>query len=212
MSPKPKNDIFSMNEFSPSSGSAAPENAAVEVQVPDAAPQKSGSGMLGILVVAIIIVVAAVGGFLLYKFCVAEEPMASGKVAVTNKAESSKSNQSRPPTRSIESLEDIEIKSPEQWKAVLGGQDPVSVVACTMTGCGPCNQFKPALLAAAKKSKCPIHMLNFNGEDWKKGELSNMKVAGFPTMYRIAKGQPPQEYQGDRSEASIVRFAETGSG
>ena len=80
-----------------------------------------------------------------------------------------------------------------------------------MTGCGPCTQFKPSLLAAAKKSKNPIHMLNFNGEEWKKSELSKMKVQGFPSVYRLVKGQPPQEYQGDRSEGSVIRFADTGS-
>lgn len=163
---------------------------------------------LPILVIAIIIIVIVIGGIFLYKKCVAEEPMASGK----DKNQNPNHNQSISSSRNIQNLEDIEIKSPNHWNAITSSNDPVFSVACTMTGCGPCNQFKPALLAAAKKSKQPIYMLNYNGEEWKQNELSNMKVSGFPSMYRFTKDQAPQEYKGDRTEGSVLRFIETGSG
>lgn len=215
MSSSSKADVFDMNEANPGSPQPVAESdTAVETTQKTSS---SGNGMLGILVVGVLVVVLVVGGILLWKYCSSDgSPMGAGhqqaqdrRANPNQQQRSSESSSERP----IRSLDDIEIKTPEQWAAVMSGnKDPVWVVACTMTGCGPCTQFKPNLLNAAKKCKHPIHMFNYGGEQWKQAELSKLKVEGFPTVYRFAKGQPPQEYRGDRSEASVVQFAETGSG
>jgi len=86
--------------------------------------------------------------------------------------------------------------------------DPVVICFVSPT-CGHCNVMKPALKSAALKSKVPIKTATYTSE--KKSPviaqaLQHLNIAGMPTIYRIENGTA-KEYQGDRSEESLIAFA-----
>ena len=90
----------------------------------------------------------------------------------------------------------------------IESSDKPIIVAFLAQGCGWCQKVKPNFIEAAKMSPKRLHTLyahSKNGMD----KCKQFGVKGFPTILYIHKGRIIAEYQGDRSPADIVRWAQS---
>lgn len=111
---------------------------------------------------------------------------------------------------------ELEECSPDMLRQILTGQyDGTVVLAFVAPWCGHCNNMKPALKSAARRSECPVMTLTYESADktphvHKAAEA--MQVKGFPMLTKVSPPGTDQtlkvtHYSGDRSEQSIVDFA-----
>lgn len=77
------------------------------------------------------------------------------------------------------------------------------VVAFMSTGCGHCEHMKPNFHEAAAMARLPFYFVDAASDPQPAAQYG---IQGFPTVLRFEKGEPAQEYNGDRSVESLAAF------
>lgn len=88
-------------------------------------------------------------------------------------------------------------------------QDQAVILAFVAPWCGYCQQLKPTLREAGKRSKIPIYTVTHKNNDETKHvakAATQLDVKGFPMIFKI-QNKKAMVYSGDRSLESILEFA-----
>lgn len=79
-----------------------------------------------------------------------------------------------------------------------------AVVLFHMTGCGPCQAFKPTFFQAATRATVPFFAIDSMAVP---DVINRYNLTGFPTVMRFSNGKIVAEYQGNRTEGDLLLFA-----
>jgi thiol-disulfide isomerase/thioredoxin len=110
-------------------------------------------------------------------------------------------------------LEDEDFDS--SGKLLMKSKKPVVVILQGLF-CGYCTKMKPAFQSLAEKMKnkvtCATIQIDGNESEKKLGKRLDKimgKFKGVPTVVAFKGGNFYKEYKGDRSEQSLIEFAES---
>ena len=160
------------------------------------------------IVILVLLIIGVFVGAIIYVMCFADK---NDTVVAINK--NNKPTQKKAVTFAAGApLEEISSADLLEYLKSDGSVEmPKIVVAFVSPHCGHCNVMKPALNAAALKSKVPIKTATYidaTKTPMVAQAMKQLNISGMPTMVLIEpEKKTATEYKGDRSEASIVQFA-----
>lgn len=79
-----------------------------------------------------------------------------------------------------------------------------AVVLFHMTGCGPCQAFKPTFYQAATKAMVPFFAIDAMTVP---DVVNRYNLVGFPSIFKFSNGKIVAEYKGNRTEGDLLMFA-----
>lgn len=80
------------------------------------------------------------------------------------------------------------------------------VILFAMSGCPHCTNTLPAFMEASKRSSVPMHVIDDTTVAGRK-RIETDDITAFPTIMGFKQGRK-KLYEGDRSVASFVTFAQ----
>ena len=93
---------------------------------------------------------------------------------------------------------------------IMNGKAEPCIIAFVSPMCGHCQNMKPALESAAKKSNISFYTLTNSGDPKESAHVmeaaKHLDVNGIPMLFRIENGKAIP-YNGNRSEESLLEFA-----